>query len=356
MAEQQVLYDGWPLVYQPDSPASLHLLTLLAANPDGIEPLVALPGDAPPWFPSWAQPSVLPVPPTPRGRFTWEQRVLPGLAGRLGARLLHLTGNSAPLFGRVSRVASPTGYPETSFPNRGLAERLRVAAAAGGAARLKALFWPADLPAESTQVNTRRLPPAAYPGFLGQADYCEPLRLEVPESFVLYHGPLDDASLRRVLAAWSWVSGPLGIPSLFSSWALALPTWLRWRRHIAWISTVRLLPVLPPGSLPELYRRSAALFHPVPAAAWGDPLRAALACGRPVIALEEPRSAALAGPAAYLAPGHSDGRALGGALVTVLVEENVAESLVQAAVQRALGWQGDEFAQALGEAYTALIV
>jgi hypothetical protein len=42
-----ILYDGWSLAYSPDSPAALHLLTLLAANPPEARPLVALPAPAP---------------------------------------------------------------------------------------------------------------------------------------------------------------------------------------------------------------------------------------------------------------------------------------------------------------------
>ena len=38
-----VLYDGWSISHHPDSPAALHLLTLLACCSSGVQPVVALP-------------------------------------------------------------------------------------------------------------------------------------------------------------------------------------------------------------------------------------------------------------------------------------------------------------------------
>ncbi len=64
-------------------------------------------------------------------------------------------------------------------------------------------------------------------------------------------------------------------------------------------------------------------------------------------------SDALVGPAAYLvALDHP--RELGAALLTVIVEEEVASQLSAAALRRAAGWQTEAFRQELGEAYRIL--
>ncbi len=87
-----------------------------------------------------------------------------------------------------------------------------------------------------------------------------------------------------------------------------------------------ILPPLIPPEIPALYRRASALFHPAPVTPWGGPVRHALASGAPVVALETGLSSAMVGPAAYLVPGEDD-RAMGAALITVIVEDEVREQL-----------------------------
>ena len=82
---------------------------------------------------------------------------------------------------------------------------------------------------------------------------------------------------------------------------------------------------------------------------WTGPL--AMACGKPLVASETALIGAIVGPAAYLAlPG--DARSLGAALVTVIVEEQVAESLSAAASQRSAKWRVSEFSEQLEKIYS----
>jgi glycosyltransferase involved in cell wall biosynthesis len=83
-------------------------------------------------------------------------------------------------------------------------------------------------------------------------------------------------------------------------------------------------------------------------------LRLALASGRPVVAADHPLADALVGPAAYLAPA-GDSRALGAGLITVLVEEDLAGRLSQAARQRAASWRLDRFPGRLEETYRQIL-
>jgi glycosyltransferase involved in cell wall biosynthesis len=364
MEKYTVLYDGWPLIYAPNSSPALHLLTLLAYSPEESRPVVALPAPPPDWFPAWAaalvRPAaqVRPTANTPRGRLAWEQRLLPWLREEIGAALLHHTASTPPLFGRAASVVSPSEESDARQERRQIFSRLREAVSDGGMARLRALFWPSDLPESETAGPLVRLPPVAYPGFYGQADYEAPLELDLPETFVLYHGPAGEPTLRRLLEAWSWAAGSLG--EYYPLLALGLSP-AEGQRLMALAEAYELeklahVPVIPPGAIPAVYRRAAVIFHPAPAAPWGSPLRHALACGRPIVALEDRRIDALVGPAAYLVPDQPDknARALGAALVTVIVEESVGAALGAAARQRAAAWDGQDFSQALGEAYNGL--
>lgn len=355
----KVLYDGWSWVYSPNSPAALHLVALLAQLPAEVQAQVALPGGPPGWFPENARPLVEVTADTPRARLAWEQRSLPQLAERLGEARLHLVTPTPALFGRARAVASPAGFFEAGGPpvTRGVIDRLRSAAAGGGMARLGALLWPSDLPVErqvisaGDGVRVERLPPLALP----EPD--EPgANLDLPEDYVLYHGPDHPSALRRLLEIWSWPAGPVGnsypllLLGLGEQARQMLPAQLE-AHNLA--ETVRSLPPLAPAQVCEVYRKCTTLLHPAPISPWGDPVRQALAYGKPVVAADGPLADALAGPAAYLLPP-DDLRAFGAAVITTIVEESIAGGLASAARQRASGWDGAGFGSRLAEVYQDL--
>ena len=80
-----------------------------------------------------------------------------------------------------------------------------------------------------------------------------------------------------------------------------------------------------------------------------------MACGKPLVASETALTGAIVGPAAYLAPP-GDARSLGAALVTVIVEEQVAENLSAAASQRSANWRAVEFREQLERIYRKALV
>jgi glycosyltransferase involved in cell wall biosynthesis len=114
--------------------------------------------------------------------------------------------------------------------------------------------------------------------------------------------------------------------------------------------TILILPAIAPVYLPLIYQSCTALFHPTLPVAWGDPFRYALACGKPAVGITSVNVAAVVGPAAYLVPA-GDMRAMGAALVSVVVDEDLAGQLSERAHQRALSWTGDDFIKGLVEIY-----
>lgn len=82
-------------------------------------------------------------------------------------------------------------------------------------------------------------------------------------------------------------------------------------------------------------------------------MRQALASGRPVVAAESQLAGAMVGPGAYLIP-IEDLRQLGAALITSIIEEEVAESLSGAALQQANSWQSHTFGVELTAAYRSI--
>ncbi len=63
---------------------------------------------------------------------------------------------------------------------------------------------------------------------------------------------------------------------------------------------------------------------------------------------------ALVGPAAYLVPAEET-RSLGAALITVIVETEVADRLASAAVKRSARWHDPSFGAALHTAYRRVL-
>lgn len=374
-----ILYDGWPLVYQPNQPAALHLLALLEHHPADISATVALPGEPAFPLPEGVVVHKVVVRPGDFGLLTWEQRTLPQLAEALHARLVHRTMGGPALLGPRKALVSPAEFGAWMWFEGGVqrrrswrwhgspAERLREALIPGSMGRARGLLWPSDLPRLELEVPVFSLPPVVPGVFWKDRSSQSSLhRLDLPEAFVLYHGPHAPRDLRALLSAWSWAAGsigedyPLVVLGLDSAGQASLQTLAR---EYGLVETVRALPILPLGDLAAVYYDCSALLHPLVVSPWGGPLHLALACGKPVVGLEDRLSDSLAGPAAYLVSKGDSWqaycRALGAALVTVVVEASVADSLVDQARQRAAGWKTDDpahFTQHLRAVYQLLAV
>lgn len=362
----KVLYDGWSLAYRPNGPAALHVLTLLAHCPPEVEAHLAVPAGMPFQVDGEISIHVEPQADRESAHLKWEQSLLPGLARRLGARLVHLSGANAALLGRTFRVISPTGPGMDLFRRReqprqaGLVARWREAVGAGGSRQARLILWPADLPKPDLPVPVSYLPPVEHPAFTSQGTSGQAVldELDLVEPYILYHGPYAVQDLRALLAAWSWAAEPIGgdyplaLLGLDESARAKLPALLA---ECGLSAPVRALPALPLDALAGVYQNCSVLFHPAEVSPWGSSVRRALACGKPVVALQTGLTDAMVGPAGYLVPGNNSdpavSRALGAALITVCVEESVAAELSQAARQRLSAWSSAAFSRELAAAY-----
>ena len=352
----RVLYDGWPLLREPLSNPALHLETVLALLPDGLEPVLAFPA-TPPDDRVGRLPDCEVKVVTESSRRKWEQGVLPRLQSQLKIDLTHLTAETPALLGPQRAAVSPTAWIDAGG-RAGSAQRdagrLGRAMAAGGLARVQAQFWPADLSALAP-ANTTLLKPTVHPSFVPHEHFYPPEipEFDLPETFVLYHGPQDLGTLRRTLEIWTWVAGPVG--EVYPLLMLGLETAAQ-EQVAAWIpelkleETVILPPELPSERLPVLYQACAALLHPAAVAPWGGPVRRALACHRPVVSIEHPATSAMVAAGGYLVDG-ADTRRLGAAMIAVIVKEPLQKQLRSAAIDRLFHWSADEFSQELGTSY-----
>jgi glycosyltransferase involved in cell wall biosynthesis len=360
-----VLYDGWWLATQPNSPPALHLLNLLAHCPAEVEKVVAVPA--------------LPAEPLPNdvtvhlqagrgsGVLRWEQRTIPQLGHALRADLVHLAGSNPALWPRRGQLLSPAGdaWPPIELagptePRPSLATRLSDAMGQGGMSRLRGLLWPEDLPDPAGKAPVFRLPRVTLPAFQPAGPTTTSLgHIELPESYLLYHGSLRTSDMQRLLHAWSWAAGAIG--QAFPLLVVGVDEAARARllpilRQAGCENTVRLLPPVKIADLAAVYRGCGALFHPSSDSPWEGAIPLAMACGKPVVALEAPWSDALVGPAGYLVPDGEPGsvaRLLGAALITVVVEESVSDQLAGLAMERSAPWRSPHQAQRFCEGLLA---
>ena len=332
----RVLYDGWPLIYAPLSSAAWHLRTLLTIGAGMIEPVLALPTE-PQAAPLGAE--MLTTYHHTHDRGAWVQDILPRLALENGAGAIHTTNPSASLFGKVPTLVSPA-----ELERRQSGSRWKAALGRGGLARAQ-ILWPSDLPAPRLPGAVRRLPPVVHAEFQIAAAQASASRTRLPEEFILVHGLPDERSALSLLESWTWAAAsigefyPLVIVDLDEATARLVQEQLP-RFHVE--DSVRILNAVQPQELAGIYQACTALVHLGQPSPWGNPLRAALADGKAVVAQREAHTEAIVGAAAYLTPPE-DLRAFGAAMITVVVDENAREKLEDAARQRAAHWKADAF-------------
>lgn len=349
----RVLYDGWPLAYEPSGPSAFHLLALLFALPEEVDALVALPADSQYELPSGTEIISFPVDPTPLARLNWEQRILPSIGQKAGVNILHLVSPYPPLTARLPVVISPADSPAGPLHPAPISQRLRTALAAGAAAGVKALLWPADLDRPPVAAPCFSLPPIVPPVFTVPTA----ARADLPAGYILYPGPVDAVSLARLLDGWSWAVSAIGEVSPLVLAGLSGP-----EQEMIQIlalqadfgTTLRTIPAVSLEDWASIYWNASEVVYLGPPQPWGSPVLLAMAAGKPLVSIEEPSIGKRVGPAAYLVPPDNS-RALGAALTTLAVETEMAEALGEAAYRRAEMWGSSSFGERLVEVYRKVL-
>lgn len=361
MPESSVLYDGWSLAFHPNSPAAIHLQILLVCHPAEVQAYLALPATPHEPVPSKINPIQVMGAPSEKGRLIWEQKTIPDLAKKLEVDLLHLATAGPALFATPRCLLSPTdslaplGLADAlqdwplSTHKKGVLSRLGESLEQGGLSRVHAIIWPADLPRPAVKQLILPLPPSLIPASWAQPDPELAIDLlDLPNNFILSHGNFSEQEIRRLLEAWSWAADSIGEYHPL----LVLGLRPEFESHLEELvceyglnGTVKGLGNLSARAIVELYSRCSAVFHSGPLTVWGNSLRLAISMAKPIVAIESRLADSLVGPAAYLvkpsASLQETCRALGAALVTIIVEEGVSNQLKQAASRQAASWQSD---------------
>ena len=348
MQEIKLLYDGWPLINAPNSAAAIHLRSLLLLAPSNVQALLALPGNSTPDGIA-EEIECLIIEEEDLGK--WQQKQLPKILKSSSAQLIHSTLEGAALFGRHKTVISPTGVLTANLADK----RLSSALGQGGMARAE-ILWPKDIALSAQYGKAHLLPPIAHPDFFGEAREINQ-KLDIPETFILYHGAAADKSIHNLLEAWTWAAASVGefFPLLLLGLSAERRKWVEKqlpRYHLE--DYVMILPEISWQDLIALYQNCSAVIANGEDEFWGGSARLALAAGKSTVGFINPAKEKLLGNAAYLVP-EGDLRSFGAAMITVLVDEKVWEKFEDLAKKRAAKWDPTGFSKALSVFYEGLI-
>ena len=330
------------------------VLRVLAGVPE-VDPVLVVPDDA-----SLPGEIALPLRRLPRPIGEWAEAAFdhwhfPREARRQRADLVLCLHASAPLSSPAPAVSI---YGDgDSLPGSGRrGGRVARALALGGLRGAQAVLRPKDIPVDDYRLRWFEVPPivpsAFSPGPTADDRHVAD-RLGLAQSYVLAAGETE-ATLPTLLAGWTWVESAIGdsfsllianlgdVPARFAiemADQLGVGDSVR-GVHLGdqdWASVLRGASALLHGG----GRRNAGL------------LRWALASGLPVSALSTPITDGVLGPAGFLVP-ERDSRGLGAACLTLLVEEQVANSLKERGLDRAAGYRSEKARAAWLAALTAI--
>lgn len=342
-SEIRVLLDGWQLIRDPLSPASFHLLEILEALQNDAELILALPDEKPAWLAEEVKVIELYRPHSAFGHFRWVQVDLPRLARQVQAKIIHSVQASAPLFASQALVYSPLGQrgrdeakPMTVW------ERFDEAFGSGGISRAT----PLDRTTFFLEDDFKLSDSGQGSNSEGKLSFSLPSPIETVSSipYFLYQSRGDWNRLRFLLQVWAKTTAHLGEQA-----SLAIICSNRAEQQqieesstAEFLQSLRLYAEIPPPQCLRLLSEAVALIQLEDEPLWGGTARRAMLDGVPVVGFELASLAEVVGSAAYLVPVGAE-RTLSAALITLIVEEEVLNSLRHRARLQGQRWNHETF-------------
>ncbi len=286
-----------------------------------------------------------------RAALAYVQRRLAHAAQSVDAKAVICLFGGAPLRSPIPVFSYQHCRPHT--PRASVMKRLALAAGQAGVGGSSGRVAMTDLPEPGTG-DLIRLEPwldSRFSPDAGAADAEILFGLDLEPGYALAYG-ISRTELDLLVAAWSWVAGSmgdayplviLGLDPMGSAYVLDKA------RKLALESTLTLRNTTELATLAAIYRGASLFIH---GEVWGtgQALRWALATGLPIAALENPRSVTIVGDAAYLVPPR-EGRTWGAAILSILVQDDLAAQLRERALSRAARYRRENplapFIQAL---------
>lgn len=340
-----------------------NLLAHLAAVAPDIEPIVITPNSQisnSPILNYQLHSLNLPSPLSNLGKVKFEQFDFPQACQRLKADLAHIPYWAPPLSSPVPFVVTIHDLIPILFPEHRNNLRVRLYNALVSAATLGAAHVITDSDASTRDVVKHLNVPvdkvttvhlAVGPEYKPSVEFKDSAIREkygLPDSYVFYLGGFQPhKNVNGLIASWTWCDGPLGegyplviagkLPQPGDRFYEDLPGYAKelGLEHVQFIGMVA------EEDKPALYRGATCFVFPSRYEGFGLPVLEALACGAPVVTTAEASIPEVVGEAAYLVSDPEDTRALGAAIIAVVVNPDVVDRLTNAAREQVkkFSWQ-----------------
>ena len=293
------------------------------------------------------------------GKVWFEQRGYPNAVRQLGAAIAHVPYWGPPLHTAARLVITVHDVIPLALPvyQGGFGGRLYtslVTAALHDAAHLIAdsefsraeiINRVGDIPPEQVTAIPLAASPDMHPKLNADCDPCIRDKYKLPDDYALYLGGFDvRKNIRALLAAYTYVKSAMnddfplvlaGSPPPAELWGSPrfpdLPAEIE---KLALTDVIRWIGPVAEADKAGLYRMARVAIFPSMYEGFGLPPLEAMACGTPVIAADATSIPEVVGSAAYLIDP-ADSRALGGAIIAVLIQDPLYKQLQNQGLARA---------------------
>jgi len=360
--------NGW-FYDQPHTGSGQYLRWLLHYMPDDIETILVVPQSHQQSAIS-RQPSAkfrivnyqLPITNHNLSKVYFEQIGFPRACADLKVQLAHIPYWAPPLNSPVPFVVTIHDIMPLLLPEYNDSIKLRlynalVSAASAGASHIIAdsessrqdILKHLRLPQEKVTSILLAASPDYFPRLGALVDIAARQKYNLPDSYVLYLGGFHPRkNVRQLFAAWTWASDSIGeqYPLVIAG---ALPKksdrfyddFESYARELNVADTVRFIGAVDEDDKAAIYRGAACFVFPSRYEGFGLPPLEAMACGTPVVTTAFSSIPEVVGDAAYLVEDPQNTRALGAAILSVVVNDDLSQRLINDGLIQAkkFSWQ-----------------
>ncbi|MBA3873400.1 MAG: glycosyltransferase family 4 protein, partial [Anaerolineae bacterium] len=289
------------------------------------------------------------------GKVLFEQWSYPQAVKRSGADIAHVPYWGPPLSSPARLVTSildviPVALPEYSSGFRARLYTALVRAASHGAAHTITISNAAkadivkylELPEDTITTTYLATDEAYHPRMGAERDAAVRAKYDLPDQFVLYMGGFDlRKQVNELLLAYTYVGQaegdniPLVIAGREPQWGSPMfPDLRKYAEELKITDYIRWIGYVDEADKPSLYRLADVFVYPSMYEGFGLPVLEAMASGTPVVANDVSSIPEVAGDAAFLV-GEGNARAMGGAIIAILLQQPFRESLINQGLARA---------------------